>query len=132
MNLVKRLQPFNWLAKPSDWIEVFSSLLAWCWGILLILPYDTFGSTLSYRTMAFLAPEESWGFLFILIALLHGLSLCAGFFELRVPACWLASFIWSFVGVLFAIANPQGIAPWLWLSLALLLAAAGGQNGYRR
>lgn len=131
MPLQNRL--LDWVESPADWMEAFSAILFWIYGVLLLLPPATFQMTPSYRVMAFIAPEEIWGGAFIVVALLHSLSLCIGFRRLRVPACMLGAFVWIFVGVTFALSqNLIGFAPWMGMTLGVFVTMAGVKNARSR
>ena len=83
-------------------MELFSAITALGWGVLLLLPYDTFGSSSIYVTMSALAPEELWG-----IALLGGgfLQLAAvlhGKISPRKLTAMFATASWAFIAAMFA------------------------------
>ena len=132
MRFVSRLwnsfAPLQWVKADPSYIEAFSGLMAWAWGILLLLPFDTFSATPSYAAMKWLAPEWLWGTIFCCIGALHSLALCAGFNRLRPLVCMVAAFLWAFVGCTFVQTIPQGIAAWIWLGLAGMVSIAGARD----
>lgn len=123
------LRPFDWISKPSGWLEAYSGTLGWVWAAVAIFNPDLFDLTPSYRVMAHLADESVWALAFLLIGFLHSLSLCAGCHALRGPACLFSAFIWVFVGVLFGLSQDfKGLAAWLYLDLGLFCMLAGVRN----
>ena len=91
-------------------------------GALLWLPFDTFGSSRTFRVMAGYASEQTWGMLLVAIAVY---KLCALLFlsRSRMARCFVAlpgMFIWACWSYLFFVASPTSTAMAVYPSLALL------------
>lgn len=129
IRLIVLLRPFQWVSKPSGWLEAYSGTLAWVWAAVSIFNPDLFALTPSYRVMGHIADELFWAVAFSIVGALHSISLCAGCHPLRSPACLASAFMWVFVGVLFGLAQDfKGLASWLYLDLGVFCMLAGVKN----
>lgn len=116
------LRPLWWWNADSRIIEAFSGMLAWYWGILLLLPFDTFGAGRSYIVMQQIATEEAWGVFYCIIGLIQSIAMCGNVYYLRFPASLLAVIGWSAASMMVGLANPVGHG----LAIYGLLALANG------
>ncbi len=104
-------------------IEVsLTSLLFW-WAIVLLLPYDTFGSSEGYHSMASIASEETWGFAILAIAIINLIGLAKGHQKIRMIGLLLAMGLWVFVAMMFALSNVIVVTTGTYIIVAAL-------NGY--
>jgi hypothetical protein len=99
-------------------LEAFSGTLALYWGILLLLPFDTFGASPSYAMMAALGSEAWWGCVFLLIGSSQWLSITRCRW-LRALSFHLAIIGWGFACVMFSVSNPITHAPGIYGLLAV-------------
>ena len=83
-------------------IETFLIAHMMSFGVVLLLPNDTFASPL-YRNMAYIAPEEYWGMLCIFISLFQLFSMLHDEKALKITSLIATSFIWSSIGTMFLI-----------------------------
>lgn len=74
--------------------------------MLLLLPFDTFGASPSYRVMATIAPEEAWGLFYCFVGLIQSAALCGGVYWFRGPGALLAIVGWTAASLMFSISNP--------------------------
>ena len=100
-------------------IEAFSATLAIYWGVLLLLPAKTFSMSPSYRIMAALAEEETWGAIYLSMGVVQWFSVFIRSHLVRPVAIHMAIFCWGFAALMFAISNPYTHAPGIYGLLAL-------------
>lgn len=95
-------------------IELYSASVALVWGVWLLGPWATFGSSPAYRAMADIAPEWTWGAVFA----------AAGLWQVsrrdRGPAALLIAVLWSFVSAMFIAANWRGVPTVTYPALVLI------------
>ena len=112
-----RLRPLWWWSADTRGAEVLSAVVAWSWGILLLLPARTFDMSPSYGIMAALLPELWWGTIALTVGGLQSLAMCGNVDTPRYPSAILALILWSGASALFLVANPWTHA---WLIYAIL------------
>lgn len=83
-------------------IETFLIAHMMTFGIVLLLPNNTFDSPL-YKNMAFIAKEEYWGILCVLIALFQLLSMMLDKKRMKIISLSATTFIWSSIGTMFLV-----------------------------
>ena len=86
--------------------ELFTGMLAVSWGLLLILPIDTFGSTKNYTTMEVLAPEMVWAALMFAVGLIQVAAVIYGKVKARKIPAMMSTMLWIFITFMFVSANP--------------------------
>lgn len=80
------------------------------WGLWLVLPYKTFVSSISFREMMKVAPEQVWGVAIMAIALLHLGAIVRGNLWQRRIFCYITAGLWVYLTVLFFLSNPGSTA----------------------
>lgn len=101
-------------------LQLFMGLqLALVWGIVLLLPYDTFGGNLAFSAMSSLASETVWGVIGLLAGLLQ-VSAVLGYWRSGGQR-WLAArkigaafscAAYVFIATMYMISSPKGLAFW--------------------
>lgn len=117
-----KFRPLWWWSADTRGAEVLSALVAWTWGLWLLLPWDTFSSVSSYSFMSSLLKETTWGALFLFVGGLQSLAMCGNVQLFRYPAAVFALVLWVSAGLMFFAANPYAHAPVLY---GLLAASQG-------
>lgn len=100
-------------------LEAFSGALAIYWGGLLLLPLNTFDASPSYRIMAALGDEMTWGALYLTVGVTQWLTIITRCRWLRAIAMHLAILAWGFAAIMFLVSNPATHAPGIYGLLAL-------------
>lgn len=86
--------------------ELGSALgLGLCWGVWLMLPFDTLGAVAVYRPMLRLMPEVGWGLLFGLLGLLQSYAVARNAHRLRLFSAYTSLAAWLFILVMFLVGN---------------------------
>lgn len=105
-----------------QWQEVNLATMTIVWGLFLLLPFAAFQTSVGYRTMARLAPEEAWGIVLIGIG---GLALLVRRQRVaqRLTTAVLTA-LWIAISGGFLLANPASTAAvvygWIAVQYALL------------
>jgi len=113
-------KPWSWGAN-TFWFEVFTVWMAVSWGLVLMLPGDTFQTTKAY---SLLQPwgESNWALFVFGVASLKISGLLLGFITFggwfRLVGSSLAFMFWSLLGVLLYLGNPIGHGWVIYASLA--------------
>lgn len=87
-------------------LEVLSGALLLVWGVVLLLPPPTFGTSPGYAFMARLAPEGLWAVGALLLGLLQIGGMLYERLALRIAASGLALWFWSSIAAAIFLANP--------------------------
>lgn len=98
-----------------------TELFEWCslfmlasWGIVLLVPWQTFPTTPAYALLAEIASEENWGLLALAVSSTQFAGLTNNWYifgyQLRVSSQFLTASLWLVVGILFFLGNPKGHA----------------------
>lgn len=111
-------RPFWWWGADSRGVEALSAMVAWYWGVLLLLPVRTFAASRSYDAMAAVAAEWVWGLMICAVALTQSLAMCGGVKFFRYPGAVLAFITWAGVAFLFGASNPATHAVGIYSILA--------------
>lgn len=111
--LRQRLAARAWLLivkRDVDLLELSYGVLMLGWGLQLLMPWDTFRSSIGYQVLAQIMPEGAWG---LLLACVGAIKIGAYLLDLwswRLGATLGAVMIWTFLAVAFGLANPYGTA----------------------
>jgi hypothetical protein len=98
--------------------ELFIGLLSIIWGIVFILPANTFETSQSFTAMAETMPEVAWGILFLTIGLK---SILVGRSTYWRSISALSMFVlWLFMAIMFMRSNPIATGPFTSMLYALL------------
>ena len=89
-------------------IDLTAALVLAAWGVLLLLPLDTFGSAAYAAFTLFGLSEAAWGVLFLLVALMISGGLATGRQRVRMLGLMGATALFAFVATLLALGNPAG------------------------
>lgn len=97
-----------------------STLIAFMIGLWLINPnVDTFGSAPGFREVARVAAETTWGIALTCVSLLRFYALFRNLYWLRIHLGYVALAIYLYLGILFYIVNPDGLAIFIYGGLAI-------------
>lgn len=114
-------------------LETGLAAYALYWGVLLLLPYNTFNTAAnSYSGMVALAPESHWGTFALLVgaAQMYGMLIAGD--RLRAFFLLVAAGFWYFVFTMFMIINPFTTGGTYIITAILcsyLFVKVGGLNG---
>ena len=111
--MVKHSQSFRTL-------KIFSTSIAMWWGVVLILPFDTFSTALSYKAMAGIAPEFYWGLLMLIMGLAHLIGITYSLKKIEKASFLIATFVWIFIAAMFTIGSPPNTASGTYALIGLL------------
>lgn len=100
--------------------EIAKFIVAAFWGLTLLLPGSSFGTTKTFAIMAEIAPEEVWG-LFPFILIIFYFSFRQKLFVRKITLISLTMF-WLLVAGSTFIANPLSTATASYVGFALLTA----------
>ena len=115
-----------WSSDPG-WLELWSAWVACYWGIVLLLPFDTFGASQSiqfYKTLSGAAEEDTWGAIFLAVGLCQWASLAVRRHSLSWPANSLACGLWLVLAVSIWLAAPYTPSPGIHGALSASMAYA--------
>lgn len=82
-----------------------TTVMGWL-GVLLAMPDDTFGGSMSYRLMAALGPEHAWAMAFWASANLGVLGLGTPYRAVRLGSVLVLATMHGVVALCFAASNP--------------------------
>lgn len=117
--------------------EVSLGVLAFNWGVWLLLPPATFGTGVSFQAMAQIAPEAVWGIAFGLLGLLkmhYGTSYPrsgAPGWRKRYRISLIGSAFWAFLASMFAVANFWSTATVTYTTIAAISMSIAVSIGRR-
>jgi hypothetical protein len=86
-------------------IEVYLAALSLYWGVILILPFDTFSTSFSYDVMHQMAPEIFWGLAMVVVGLVHVLAMIRNDKTIRKIGLLLAAGQWYFIATMILLSN---------------------------
>jgi hypothetical protein len=103
-------------------IEGIIALSALSWGVWLLLPFDTFGSSATFRVLPMIAPEWAWGAVFVTVSLLllFGILRCSR--AIRRHALLFLSLLWLATWSALVISNWRSTAATNYIWWAILSA----------
>lgn len=90
-------------------IDLTTALVLTAWGVLLLLPLDTFGGAAYAAFTLFGLSETAWGLVFLAVALTISGGLATGRRRVRMVGLIGAAALFAFVATLLAIGNPAGL-----------------------
>ena len=90
--------------------EMRHALTAFVFGTWLLLPFNTFGSSPTFREMVRMADESIWGILIVLIAYLHLRAIVGGGLLRRRLFGYVTASLWIFLAILSFLSNPTTTA----------------------
>lgn len=91
-----------------DLLEITFGLLMLGWGVQLLMPWDTFRTSVSYQALGHIMPEWAWGGLLAWVGATKIGAYLLDQRRVRLAATLGACMIWTFLAVVFGIANPYG------------------------
>jgi hypothetical protein len=106
---------------PPEPTELWLALTAVCWGAWLLNPWvSTFASSPSYRGMAAIASEPSWGVLICGLGVAQLVGLVRRDYGTRMVAAGLGLLLWSFLAASFGLTDPAtaGLPTYAMIALA--------------
>lgn len=89
-------------------MELYVTMQLLLWGIILVLPMDTFSTSITFRVLASVIKEETLGVLMIVLGVLRLTALLVNgmiprFTPLvRIGGAFIGCFVWFFISVSFA------------------------------
>ncbi|MGA4519263.1 hypothetical protein ACPA0F_18555 [Solibacillus silvestris] len=111
--MVKHSQSFHTL-------KIFTTSIAIWWGVVLILPFDTFSTAVPYRAMAEIASEFYWGLLMLLMGCSHLIGITYSLKKIERASFLIATFVWIFIAAMFAFGSPPNTASGTYAIIGLL------------
>lgn len=85
----------------------YSALIKMAWGIVLLLPDNTFAANpRSYTNMMVVATEMEWGIFLLIIGTLHAVSVLMYNLQFRIIMQILSVGTWLFIATQFWLSNP--------------------------
>ncbi len=100
MMTLSQIRVFSWIRKDSSWSEALIGILAWAWGVGVLIGGAGYLLPEIVGPLELLASNWLWGSMLLLAGALHSLALCVGFKRLREPASVFGAFVWVFLGCL--------------------------------
>lgn len=99
--------------------EFIAGLISLWWGILLLLPFDTFDSARSYNFIRII-PENAWGIIALLIGAMQITGTLTHDKKLRKTGTLSAAIFWVLVGAALFLGNKLGTGVVAYAGLSLL------------
>lgn len=106
----------------SDPLEVVTAIQSILWGIWLLLPYDTFGSSRVYSVMATVAPEIWWGTFFLFIGMFQLILVHLRKRNSRRLLALAMLFSWTFADIGFWLSGSSSAAAITYLTFVIAAA----------
>lgn len=116
---------------PVDPVEFGVCLHAIGYGFWLMLPYDTFGASPSFRDVQQFVPEAGAGAAYFLVGLIWMFGLLIKQRLLRIGAAAAAAFLYVYWALMLGRANFSGLAWWTYGTIAVFAIWSVNRN-YRR
>lgn len=116
-------------------LEIVLAGLALGFGVWLLLPFDTFGTSATFGTLAELATEAVWGLAMATLGALWYFGILVKWKMLRQLTAGLCMVAWAFISMAFWDSNLSSTASITYpiFSLACMIAyAIIGLNGHER
>lgn len=114
----------HFLHRDTSWFELVNASFLFVWAIVLIVPYDTFGTSVTYEVLDAWASEPVWATLATVLG-------ACGFWGLRLTASLPRRaallggvFFWGTIGVSMVFSNVISTGGWIYLVFAHLCALA--------
>ena len=106
--------------KDVELVEIVTGGIGASWGLWLLMPWTTFGSSPSFRAMASTAPEWLWGIVILIAGGLQLAGLGRDHFKMRRAGALAMAAVWVFVSTMIGIASPTstGVIVYPWLAMA--------------
>jgi hypothetical protein len=123
--MLQRMSERAWLLivrRDVDLIEIASGVLMLGWGLQLLMPWNTFTTSASYAAMGAIMPEFAWGAMLAWVGLTQVGAYLLDQWRIRLASTLGSCMAWTFLGVLFGVANPQGTGIVVYPFLALVSA----------
>lgn len=119
---IRAITPPKVARRDTVWaVHILSAaILLGPWGAWLMLPFDTFGTGLAYRTMSVLAPETVWGAGFSLVGVLLYVGSVKGCRRVQVVAAGASTLAFGLLASTLLWGNLYGVG---WLTFSVLAAA---------
>ncbi|WP_145052463.1 hypothetical protein [Paenibacillus xylanexedens] len=113
-------------------VELSLAFIASFWGVLLVLPFNTFATSSAYAPMSNVMPESAWGVLMLFLSGLLLYGMLSGRFLVRRYALLVATFVWLFIGSMLFFGNPASTGWGAYLNYAILSSWAYMRVGEQR
>lgn len=118
-----------WFHADTQTTELGSALgLGLCWGVWLLLPFNSLGALPVYQPMLRVMPEGGWGVVFGAIGLAQAFAVARQSRRLRFLCAYLALAAWLFILVMFLIGNVVSLG----VSFYVLFVFGAGWVVWRR
>lgn len=105
--LVQRVNDL--LDSDVEWAEIVSIFGGIIWGIVLLLPGNTFATSKAYNLISFWH-EDVWAVLFLIFATVQAIGLLSNRLRWRMRCAALGAVVWAFVCSMLVISNPISTA----------------------
>jgi hypothetical protein len=99
--------------------EIHCAAIAAVWGVLLVLPGNTFSTTPSYDAMAHIMPEWCWGVMMLALSCQGIVGVVTAMQSLRRTAALYGVVSWSLIAWLLVLANPWATGGYVYLLTAI-------------
>lgn len=100
--------------------EVFNSTLSIAWGLWLLMPMDSFHSSIpGLALMGVFAPEPAWGVIILVIGLWQIAAVYVGNRTRRRIGMIISAAMWTFIATFVTLANPHSTGTVVYSMLAL-------------
>jgi hypothetical protein len=97
---------FLWRYADTQTTELGSALgLGLCWGVWLLLPFNSLSGLAVYQPMLRLMPEPGWGVLFGILGLFQAFAVARQSYRLRFIAAYTSFAAWLFILIMFYLGN---------------------------
>lgn len=103
-------------------VEFGNALLACAWGLWLLLPWASWGSSIIYRPLLLLAPEHAWGIVYAAIGGAHMAVALSDWYQWRRWFSFISVIKWTLVVALFAIGHLHATATVVYGAIAVASA----------
>ncbi|WP_426455477.1 hypothetical protein ACP26L_36275 (plasmid) [Paenibacillus sp. S-38] len=113
-------------------VEVTLSAISGYWGVMLLLPFDTFATSPAYDKMANLASESNWGIFMLLVSLYILLGMLIGHFRMRRIGLLFSTANWLFVSSMLFMGSPSSTGGGCYFIFAVLSSWAYMKVGEQR
>lgn len=96
----------DWYKRAFHSVKIIESAIVGCllwWAFILIVPLNTFETSIAYKAMAGIASEEVWSGVFFIVGILALYGMLTERYWIRRAALVLSNGLWFFVATMFAI-----------------------------
>ena len=100
-------------------VQLSCALVTAAWGLMLVLPFTSWGHSILYRPLLRVLPEDGWGWLFLVTGLAHVMATLAERYYGRRWLSFVGLLQWSVIATLFFTGQPTATATVMYGAAAL-------------